>query len=319
VQDICAALVSLYLLDSRPLNEILSTFLLQRSKRLHAVLSLQPHIKPTDKEGVSPSISTHPGASGTVPVREVTQVMKDALNAIVQTVCTSRTIFQAQPDTPSLLLRVLESIQSESDENSLPANLHVSTPTILGLLTSSASFQLLPQDVRSYRPYVDLDTCLASLTQRVFFQKLQEWFHGSCERWETSSSKWLSGLNGVKEVWILRTSIKRLITTSYLSEEEKGYLSSNIDTLCHDQIVDIWKKRLSHAKNEFKLWLRSQVLEDAGTNQSELFLFVLTDFPLIEMQQDIRYQIFYSHLPRFHHFRRTGHLLIPHSKNTSLL
>jgi hypothetical protein len=288
LKDICAALVSLYLLDSRPLNEVLSTFLLQRSKRLHAMLSLQLHIKPNDKESVSPSTPTYPGASGTVPVREVTQVMKDALNTIVQTVCTSRAIFHAQPDIPSLLLRVLESIQTESDENNLPVNLRVSTPTILALLTSSASIQLLPQDVKSYRPYVDLDTCLASLTQQVFFQKLHEWFRSSCERWETSSSKWLSGLNGIKEVWILRTSIKRLITTSYLSEEEKEYLSSNMDTLCHDQIVDIWKKRLSHAKDEFKLWLRSQILEDAGTNQSRLFLFVLTDLQLIEMQQDIQ-------------------------------
>jgi hypothetical protein len=229
-----------------------------------------PYAKPSDKEDVSPLVSTYPGALGTVPVREVTQVMKDALNTMVQTVCTSRSIFHAQPDVSSLLFRVLESTQSESDDLSeLPTDLHISTPTILGPLTSSASFHLLPPDVRSYRPYIDLSTCSASLTQPVFSQKLQEWFRGSCERWQTSSSNWLSGLKGVKEVWILRTSIKRLIANSNLSEEEKGYLSSNMDTLCHDQIVDIWKKKLSHAKDEFKLRLRSHVMEDTVSNQSD--------------------------------------------------
>jgi hypothetical protein len=267
MQDICAALVSLHLLDSRPLDEILNIFLLQRSKRLQAVLLWKPDVEPGDKGNAS---SNHPGAPGMVSLREVTQVMKDALKTITETVCTSRALFQSQPDTSFLLLRVLESIQSDDGNiSNLPIDLHVSTPMILGLLTSSATFQLLPPDVRSYRPYVDLDTCSASLTQPMFLQKLQEWFHGSCERWETSSAKRLSGLVGVKEVWTCRTSIKRLITTSNLSEEEKGYLASNMDTLCHDQIVDIWKKRLSHAEGEFKLWLHSQVIEDTGSDQSE--------------------------------------------------
>lgn len=223
-----------------------------------------------------------------IPVREVMQVMKDALNTIMQTVSTSRAIFYAQPDVSSLLLQVLESIQSESDDlghlSELPANLHISTPMILDLLTSSATFQLILPDVRSYRPYVDLDACSTSLTQPMLFQKLQEWFRGSCERWQSSSSNLLSGFNGVKEVWSLRTSIKRLITTSSLSEGEKEYLSCNMDTLCHDQIVDIWKINLSHAEREFKVRLRTQVWEDTGSNEREFSLFVPAHLSLILMR-----------------------------------
>ena len=284
LQDICAALVSLHLLDSLPLKETLHSFLLQRSKKLQAILTWNPHVKTSDESEVLPS--SHSEEIGTIPVREVTQVMKDALNTIMQTVCMSRAIFNAQADVPSLLLQILESIQSESNSrhpSDLPANLRVSTPTILGLLTSSSTFQLLSSDVRAYRPYVDIDTCSASLTQSVFHQKLQQWFSASCETWQASSSKWFSGLSGVKEIWTLRTSVKRLITTSHLSEGEKAYLSSNMDTVCHDQIVSIWSKKLSQAEEEFKFRLRSQVSEHADVNQSGLFLFLQTDLLLIGM------------------------------------
>lgn len=280
LQDICAALISLHLLDSRPLNETLNIFLLQRSKKLQAILTWNPSVKMSDEDEVSP---VHSGVIGMVPVREVTQVMKDALNTITQTVGMSRAIFHA--DAPSLLLRILESTQSESSDSghppNLPANLRVSTPTVLGLLTSSAAFQLLQPDVRLYRPYVDLETCSASLTQSVVHQKLQEWFSASCETWQASSSTWFSGLSGVKEVWTLRTSIKRLITTSHLGEGEKAYLSSNMDTICHDQIVSIWRKKLSHAEEEFKFRLRSQVSEHADLNQSGLFACFQVDLLLI--------------------------------------
>lgn len=251
------------------MNDTLNTFLLQRSKTLQAVLNWRSDsngdVAPAPDGQISPTLAA--------PAREVTQVMKNVLITIAQTLVTSRAILDHEEDAPSLLFRVLRAIQADSEDitSQLPIELQLSTQSLLGQLMSSANFQLLPPDLRSYRPYIDLSSSSTLLTRSVFVRKLQEWFHNSCERWKSSSKNWLTCLHSVKEVWVLRTSIERFIMHSGLKDEEKGFLLSNMDVLYRDRIIDIWKKALSFAEHEFGQQLRLQtfVAADTGTHKGK--------------------------------------------------
>jgi hypothetical protein len=226
-----------------------------------------------DKEDVTPAPGGQISPTLAAPAREVTQVMKNALITIAQTLVTSRAILDYEEDAPSLLFRVLRAIQADSEDitSQVPIELQVSTQSLLGQLMSSANFQLLPPDLRSYRPYIDLSSSSTLLTRSVFVRKLQEWFHSSCERWKSSSKNWLTCLHSVKEVWMLRTSIERFIMNSGLKDEEKGFLFSDMDILYQDRIIDIWKKALSFAEHEFSQQLRLQtfVAADPGAHKGK--------------------------------------------------
>ncbi|KAF8203821.1 hypothetical protein BJ912DRAFT_1018517 [Pholiota molesta] len=121
-EETCATLVTLHLLDSRPLNETLATLLSQRSKTLQSILAWN---------------STKP-----VPVREVTQTMKRALSAIAQTVITARTVFNDEHAKASLIVGFFDQCKKTND-------LYLTTQSLLTHLTSSANFQLLPANLRS--------------------------------------------------------------------------------------------------------------------------------------------------------------------------
>ena len=272
----------MHLLDSRPLNETLAALLSQRSKTLQSILAW-------NSDGGTPinnNLSHNSNGNTTerkseatvtsVPVREMTQIVKKALNIISQSVCTARSIFLHEASGPSLIGRVLESIQTDSstpDESSpkLPDELYLSTESLLANLTSSANFQLLPSAIRSYKPFVDLNSSSTFLAQPQFFQKVQTWFQQSSNLWQTCTGSWLTGLQTVKEVWTLRSSIRRWIMTSGLKEEEIIHLLSTTDSLCHERIVRIWIQALTGAEALFKTRLNSYVSEPP-LGVSDIFL-----------------------------------------------
>lgn len=262
----------MHLLDSRPLNETLAALLSQRSKTLQSILTWNSDGGTPINNNLSHSSNGNAteqkseAAVTSVPVREMTQIVKKALNIISQSVCTARSIFLHETSDPSLIGRVLESIQTDSsrpDESSprLPDELYLSTESLLVNLTSSANFQLLPSAIRSYKPFVDLNSSSTFLAQPQFFQKVQTWFQQSSNLWQTCAGGWLTGLQTVKEVWTLRSSIRRWIMTSGLKEEEIIHLLSTTDSLCHERIVRIWIQALTGAEALFKTRLNSYVSE----------------------------------------------------------
>ncbi|KAF8807829.1 hypothetical protein BYT27DRAFT_7189922 [Phlegmacium glaucopus] len=288
-EDTCAILVTLHLLDSRPLNETLAALLLQRSKTLQSILTW-------NSDGGIPNLSHNSNGNATerksqdvvtsVPVREMTQIVKKALNIISQSVCTARSIFQHEASELSLIGRVLESIHADSSKldgssQRLPDELYLSTESLLASLTSSANFQLLPSTIRSYKPYVDLNSSSTFLAQPQFSQKVQAWFQQSTNLWQTCAGGWLTGLQTVKEVWTLRSSIRRWIMASGLKEEEKVDLSSTTDSLCHERIVRIWTQTLTGAEALFKSRLNSYVSEPQPDISPLDFLFQSTPVPIL--------------------------------------
>ena len=248
-------------MDSRPLHETLTALLSQRSKTLQSInanLSHNSNGNATEQKSQA--------AVTSVPVREMTQIVKKALNIISQSVCTARSIFRHEASKPSLIGRVLESIQADSFKSdqsspSLPEELHLSTESLLPNLTSSANFQLLPSTIKSYKPYVDLNSSSTFLAQPQSSQTVEMWFQQSSSLWQTCAEGCLIELPTVKEVWTLRSSIRCWIMTSGLKEEEIFYLLSTTDSLCHERIVTIWTQALTGAEALFKSRLNSYISE----------------------------------------------------------
>ncbi|KAF9567030.1 hypothetical protein CPC08DRAFT_65181 [Agrocybe pediades] len=258
----CAILVTLHLLDSRPLSETLNTLFLQRTKALQALLSWTPDSPPT-----SSGTRQRPAS-----VREVIKIMKNSLRTIFQTVGTARHIFCARQSSPSLIGRVLGSIQADNegdrDHDALPDDLIISSQSLLTQLTSSANFQLLPPNLRYYKPYIDMDSSSTSLPQDLLTRKLQDWFASASGQWRQSAERWISGLLTIKDVGSLRNSLRRNILAAGLEESEKEMTIRDLISLCNKRVIEIWKTRLSDAERDSKARLRDLVFADNNEDPS---------------------------------------------------
>ncbi|KAJ6520000.1 Vps51/Vps67 domain-containing protein [Mycena sanguinolenta] len=301
-EDACAALLTLHLLDSRPLTETLSVFLLQRSKTLLTMLSRTSEHSPISPlssslsriaNGHIPEKRPAPSAARKTSVREVKEATQAALDAIVKTLTTCRSIFEQTELKQSMIRAVLEYMQSDSantDSNSksLPSELQLTTQSLLATLPSSAHFLLLPPAIRSYKPYVDLNSPSSIVQQAHFSRALDEWFQTSNERLQVAASKWFSDLHTVAEVWTLRSSIRQWIHASSLTPGEAKTLGSIFQDAAQQRVIGIWKLALSDAEDAFQLQLaaattslRETPREQRKETSSVDFLFTSPPLPTL--------------------------------------
>jgi conserved oligomeric Golgi complex subunit 1 len=198
-----------------------------------------------------------------IPIREVKQATQTALDAISRTVKVARSIFQDDSSQRSMIGIVLEYIQSDSPDPSaysktLPSELQLTTQTLLMTLPSSTHFLLLPPNLRFYKPYVDLASSSSFVPQAQFAQKLDEWFLKSTKNLQTAVQRWFSDLQSVKEVWNIRSSIWKWISSSSgLGAQETARLKSIFDDVCHKRVIGIWKLALVDAEKAFRDQLSS--------------------------------------------------------------
>jgi hypothetical protein len=199
-----------------------------------------------------------------MPVREVRQAIQSALDVIARTVKTARNIFQEDTSNRhSLIGRVLEYIQSDSHTsaataNDLPAELRLTTPTLLTTLPSSTHFLLLPPNLKSYKPYVDLNSTSSFVSQDFLVQKLDEWFRKSTDNLQNAIERWIADLQSVKEVWSVRSSVRKWIASaSGLGDHETFYAKTFFDKACCQQVLAIWKLALARAEKAFREQLES--------------------------------------------------------------
>ncbi|KAJ7492446.1 hypothetical protein FB451DRAFT_1502829 [Mycena latifolia] len=298
-EDACAALLTLHLLDSRPLTETLSVFLSQRSKTLLAMLSRTAENSPISP--LAPSLSRRanghipekrsaPSTSRKTSVRDVKEATQAALDALVKTLTTCRSVFEEAESKQSMIGAVLESIQSDSkssDTKSLPSELQLTTQTLLATLPSSSQFLLLPPSLRSYKPYVDLSSSSSLIEQAHFAHVLDEWFQTSNRSLQTAASKWFSDLRTVAEVWTLRSSIRQWVDSSALKQNESETLKSIFDGAAQQRVLNIWKLALSDAEDAFQLQLAAATTslrespKDRRTDASPVeFLFNAPPLPV---------------------------------------
>jgi conserved oligomeric Golgi complex subunit 1 len=268
IQDTCVTLLTLHLLDSRPLTDTLSILLTQRSKALHTMLSWTPeHIFP-GSSGKQQRNNGHTSEKTTnMPdvqqatfrrpsVQEVQHAAHAALEVIFRTLTIARRIFQERV-RPSMISSALEHIQSDfpdsTSSGSLPVQFQLNTETLLASLPSSGHFLLLPPNLRSYKPYVDPTSSSSCVPQTHFERTLNDWFHKSTVNLQTAVKRWFSDLHSVSEVWRIRSSfLKRINLASDLEEQEPLRLRLVFDDACRERLLGIWKATLRDAGKAFE-------------------------------------------------------------------
>ncbi|KAG7452326.1 uncharacterized protein BT62DRAFT_298265 [Guyanagaster necrorhizus] len=265
--DTCATLLTLHLLDSRPLTETLSVFLDQRSRSLHTAISWGQR-----KRSVSPSL---PQANGHIPemnmvspkhtVKQIKDAARVALDTIALTIKTARDVFEDKDSQKSMVASVLEHIQSDSvlppAQNALPAELQLTTQALLMTLPSSTHFMFLPQNLKSYKPYVDLDSSSSRVPPSHLIQKVEDWFKKSSQNLQSALDRWFLDVPSVKDVWSLRSTVRKWIySSSSMKEQEIEDTNLIFDDVCRRRIAEIWKASLISTQASFGASLSAVVL-----------------------------------------------------------
>jgi hypothetical protein len=225
-----------------------------------------PHDKPNGHAQPSPNGPLSELCSG----EAVKSVICTALDSISLTVRAARTIYEGD-DQPSLIRRILEYIQSGSSTYSkqLPPELCLTTQTLLTTLPSSTHFLLLPADLRTYKPYVDLSSSSSLVPHSQVTQKVDEWFRQSSSSLHTAIDQWFFNLGSVKEIWAVRASTKKRISHSGLKQEETSHLMNILDETCRRRIIRIWKLKLESTLKCFEDDLDSRILSLNDVSKSK--------------------------------------------------
>ncbi|KZP25394.1 hypothetical protein FIBSPDRAFT_1041536 [Athelia psychrophila] len=270
-EDTCAILITLHLLDSRPLAETLSVLLTQRTKTLHTLLSKSRQMPDTIAVGGARNDVISPKRR----IREVKRSTEMALDAISRTITASRDIFAVNPISDhSLITSLLLYMQSEEPEHVnatsiLPRELLLTTQTLLTALPSSTHLLHLPANLRSYKPYVDLSSSSSSVPPNRIVLQLNEWLRQASMKLQGALSTWLSDLQSVQSVWGVRTWIRGWIATkSKLQEAEQEHLNEMVDKASRQRIAFIWKVALAEAGRLFQEKISSSVSRGQAGSES---------------------------------------------------
>ncbi|KAI0962021.1 hypothetical protein AcV7_000961 [Taiwanofungus camphoratus] len=251
--EVCAALLTLHLLESRPLPETLVIFLGQRSKTISTVLSR------TQESLANANPSEVPGMtsirSRKAELRGAKQKLQAVLDIVSRTLGAARTIFADSTETDhlSMMKLALQYIQTEKlSFQTLPTELQITTQSLLTTLPSSAHYLLLPPIIRSYRPYVDGVSPMSPILQSELHQKLGSWFHQTMEDVLVAMEGLFSRLQSIREVWELRFSSWRWLEGADAFEiYEKTHIKSAIDEISQQRITAVWKSALAVAEVAF--------------------------------------------------------------------
>lgn len=277
LEDVCSILLTIHLLESRPLIDVLTIFLTQRARNLQSTLSRSPKSVPN---GSLPNGSALPKSKKAI-VREVREGLEAVLEAIASTVGVARAVFSNRSeDSPSLMSRILLFIQSDVPvpDASLPPELQMSTQNLLSSLPSASHFVLLPSSIRSYRPYVDLTSTTSSIPPAQLALQLSEWFSKAVTSLQNAAEGWFTDLRTLKEVWTVRSWFDEWLGRKELEDGEKQGLAEVVNGVAHGQAVKILRRVLGDLQDRFddesrdalsQLRDNTSILESAPTN----FLF----------------------------------------------
>ena len=273
LQDVCSILLTLHLLESRPLIDVLTVFLAQRARSLHAALSQSPKSAPNRS---SLNGSAHP-KSKKVVVREVREGLEVVFESITSTVGLARDVFRNRgQEDPSLMFRVLSFIQSDVSErdSSLPSDLQMSTQHLLSTLPSASHFVLLPTTIRSYKPFVDLDSTTSSVPPAQLALQLREWFSKAVVELRSVAKGWFAELRTLKEVWVVRSWFSDWLGGKELEDEERHELAEVVDDVAHSQAVKILRTVLGDLQDSFRDELQNTLSQlRASTSEAVVGMF----------------------------------------------
>ncbi|KAL4241838.1 Conserved oligomeric Golgi complex subunit 1 [Abortiporus biennis] len=265
--EVCATLLTLHLLESRPLLETLNVLLSQRSKTLSAKLCTSQHKVPNGYA----TESTLPSRSRKPLVREVRQRLVTTLELIASTIGTAREVFMDDESRSSLMSGILQFIQAESppSTDTLPAELKLTTQSLLTSLPSSSHFMLLPLNIRSFRPYIDIKS---SIPREYLNDKLARWFRKASDDLQEALGKWFLDLQSVREVWEVRSEVQQWIRIANgLDEHEKSQMTNVLNAASEKQICAIWDNAIKVTTKEFSEQLDTALSALKEKSESSLF------------------------------------------------
>jgi hypothetical protein len=257
-EDICATLLTLHLIDSKPLSETLSVLTAQRSRSLKQALTRNLEPAPPVKDIKTGSTDK---SRRKVQAHSVRIAINGVLDIISSTLGSARSVFSDQPDASSGFmhhtLNFIEAGGGSSEGSPLPESLQISTGRLLSKMSSSAPV-LLPPAIKSYKPYLDLASSSATVASEELRGRLDEWFSTNLEQLSTTLHTWVASLNSAKQVWLLLSWFRSYVQTSMqLENDEQARLLSTMEGACQKHIVHIWTTALRDMREVFETRLHT--------------------------------------------------------------
>lgn len=264
-QSVCATLLTLHILDSRPLTETLVTMLEQRTKALRTLLQQNSPASSHDKYSSQNSFVEKSTIFRRMPVDDSKDAIRLLLDLVFITARVARQIFKSVESSPSLIDRILLHFQTgttpQAEQDSPIAELYLTSQTLLLSLPSSTHFLLLPANIKSYKPFIDPDSQSSFVSQTTLTLKLDEWFNKSLEVIRPSVAQWLSSLKTIKELWSVRLAITNWIRESELLANEARIVEKLFDDLHGSTASQIWISRIHHTEQNYTHKLQKVVAE----------------------------------------------------------
>ncbi len=173
-------------------------------------------------------------------------------------------IFDNEAPTRSMMHNVLKFMQPDSDESAgsavLPSELCLSTLSVLATLPSPIQLQLLPPNLKTYKPYVDLGSSFSMISQVDLSTKLDKWLAESIIKMKSSFQPWLEQLQSVKDVWSIKISVRKWISSSQTKPKEALLILNALDDHFRQRILELWKIGLQNAHEMFSAELKSVIV-----------------------------------------------------------
>jgi hypothetical protein len=176
------------------------------------------------------------------------------------------------------MTRILSFIQLDTPtpDTSLPSDLQMSTQHLLSTLPSASHFVLLPSDIRSYKPFVDLASSTSTVSSTQLAGRLSEWFSKAVAELRGVAKGWFTELRTLKEVWAVRAWFGDWVKAKVLEDQERQGLASVVDDIVHGQAVDILRTALEDLQDNFRNELQN-ALSQLRDGTSEALLGMLAD------------------------------------------
>ncbi|KAI0639590.1 hypothetical protein C8Q77DRAFT_1224547 [Trametes polyzona] len=253
--EVCATLLTLHLLESRPIPETLSIYLAQRTKTLSSLLTRNASTSVNGNAADSKPNGKSPHRPRKVVVREVKRSTEIVLEVVSRTLGTARLMFaDAAPGGSSMMKEALRFFQAPTETpTELPPELQLSTQILLSSLPSSSHLLLLPQNIKAYKPYVDNASLAAPNLQTQLREKLQTWFKKALQDLRDALIDWFAPLTSVREIWDVRSTLLQwLLSAEDLEPSERQELQSVIDAASLSQATSVWKAALGRLESSFR-------------------------------------------------------------------
>ncbi|KIJ26911.1 hypothetical protein M422DRAFT_271943 [Sphaerobolus stellatus SS14] len=271
-QEACSTILTLHLLDSLPLTDIISTFLSQRSKALNVLTT-------RNLDGLAPTVPKSPGIKAkrksrqllatSEPSKAVTHKnrkealrhIKDALLEVLQMIWGSiriaRDVFGPQKDgSASLVEQTLTNIHSDAPSESV-----LTTSSLLATLPSSTHLLTLPPSIVSYKPYIDPTSSTVHIETSILDSKLSSWFEKAIHGLDGRVQVWLSGLDSIRELWTLRRKLlDKLQNSQGLQTSEKAIVQGTLDNGVRDRVIQVVNASLAALEEHLESHLHKALL-----------------------------------------------------------